>query len=223
MSEMIKLTASDGVSIGAYKATPAGTPKGGIVVLQEIFGVNSHIRRVTDGFAAEGYLAIAPALFDRVQPEVEIGYTPDDIQTGMGLVGKVDQSKTLLDIEAAIKAAQQGGKVGIVGFCWGGSMAFAAASKLDGLSATVGYYGGNIAKMLDMKPKVPTILHFGELDAHIPMSDVDKIKAALPDVPVYTYKADHGFNCDARGSYDKASAAEAMRRTLDAFGKHLRS
>ncbi len=223
MSEMIKLTASDGVSIGAYKANPAGAPKGGIVVLQEIFGVNSHIRRVTDGFAAEGYLAIAPALFDRVQPEVEIGYTPEDVQTGMGLVGKVDQSKTLLDIEAAIKAAQQGGKVGVVGFCWGGSMAFAAASKLDGLSAAVGYYGGNIAKMLDMKPKVPTILHFGELDAHIPKSDVDKIKAALPDVPVYTYKAGHGFNCDARGSYDKASAVEAMGRTLDVFARHLRS
>ncbi|HEX4765875.1 MAG TPA: dienelactone hydrolase family protein [Lichenihabitans sp.] len=222
MSEMIKLTPSDGVSIGAYKAVPAGTPRGGIVVLQEIFGVNSHIRRVTDGFAAEGYLAIAPALFDRVKPGVELGYTPDDIQAGMALVGQGDQAKTLLDIEAAIEAAREGGKVGIVGFCWGGSMAFAAAAKLDGLSAAVGYYGGNIAKMLDLKPKVPTILHFGELDAHIPKSDVDKIKAALPDVPVYTYKADHGFNCDARGSYDKASAAEAMGRTLDVFSKHLR-
>ena len=203
MSETIKLTASDGVTIGAYKATPSGTPKGGIVVLQEIFGVNPHIRRVADGFAAEGYLAIAPALFDRAQPGVEMGYTPDEIGKGMALVGQVDQKATLLDIEAAIKEAAKAGKVGVVGFCWGGSLAFAAAAHLAGLSAAVGYYGGNIAKMLDMKPKVPLMLQFGEKDDHIPMSDIATIKAALPGVPVYTYQAGHGFNCEARGSYDK--------------------
>ncbi len=221
MSGNIKLTASDGVTISAYEATPAGKPRGGIVVLQEIFGVNSHIRRVADGFAAEGYLAIAPAMFDRVQPGVEIGYTPDDIAEGMRIVQQVDQTAAMLDVQAAIKEASKAGKVGVVGFCWGGSLAFASAADLTGLSAAVGYYGGNIAKMLDKKPKVPLILHFGELDQHISKSDVASIKAAVPDVPVYTYNADHGFNCDARGSYDKPSAEQAMARTLAFFKQHV--
>ena len=221
MSQTIKLPTDDGVTIDAYRADPAGKPKGGIVVLQEIFGVNPHIRRVADGFAAEGYLAIAPALFDRAKPGLELDYVPDDIQAGMGYVGQIGPAQTMLDVKAAVKAAAEGGKVGIVGYCWGGSLAFAAACNLDGLAAAVGYYGGNIAKSLDRRPKVPLILHFGEKDAHIPMSDVDKIKAALPDVPVYAYPADHGFNCDARGSYDKPSATQALERTLAFFGKHL--
>ncbi len=221
MSDTIKLTASDGVTIGAYKATPAGKPRGGIVVLQEIFGVNPHIRRVADGFAAEGYLAIAPALFDRVRPGIEIGYSPDEIQEGMKIVQQVDQKAALADVQAAIAAASEGGKVGVVGFCWGGTVAFAASADLSGLSAAVGYYGGGIANMLDKKPKVPLLLHFGELDQHISKGDVAKIKAALPDVPVNTYHADHGFNCDARGSYDRPSAEEAMRRTLEFFRKHV--
>ncbi len=221
MSENIKLTASDGGSISAYKAIPPTKARGGIVVLQEIFGVNPHIRRVADGFAAEGYLAIAPALFDRAKPGVELSYTSEDVTTGMGLVGQIDPKLTMLDIEAAIKAASEAGNVGIVGYCWGGSLAFAASADLAGLSAAVGYYGGNIAKMLDKTPKVPLILHFGELDQHISTSDVAAIKAAKPDVPVYTYHADHGFNCDARGSYDKASAVEAMDRTLAFFHKHV--
>lgn len=221
MSENIKLTASDGTSISAYRAIPPTKARGGIVVLQEIFGVNPHIRRVADGFAAEGYVAVAPALFDRVKPGIELGYTPEDIAAAMDLVGKVDQTLTMLDVEAAIKAASEAGNVGVVGYCWGGSLAFAAASDLGGLSAAVGYYGGNIAKMLGKTPKVPLLLHFGELDKHIPMSDVAAIKAALPDVPVYTYHADHGFNCDARGSYDKPSAVEAMDRTLAFFHKHV--
>ena len=221
MSETIKLTASDGVTIGAYKATPAGKPKAGIVVLQEIFGVNPHIRRVADGFAAAGYLAIAPGLFDRVRPGIEMGYTGEEVAKGMDFVGQLDRKATLLDIDAAIKAASEAGKVGIVGFCWGGSMTFAAAAELPGLSAAVAYYGGNIAKMLDLAPKVPLMLHFGELDTHIPMSDIEAIKAAVPGVPVYTYNAGHGFNCDARGSYDKPSAEAAMARTLEFFGKHI--
>ena len=221
MSETIKLTSSDGVTISAYKATPAGKPRGGIVVVQEIFGVNPHIRRVADGFAAEGYLAVAPALFDRVQPGVELGYSPDDIQQGMKIVQKVDQKAALLDVRGAIEAASEAGKVGVVGFCWGGTLAFASSADLSGLSAAVGYYGGGIAKMLDKKPKVPLLLHFGELDQHISKSDVAKIKAALPEVPVYTYHADHGFNCDARGSHDKPSAGQAMERTLEFFRKHV--
>ncbi len=221
MSRTITLTASDGVTIGAYRADPAGPPKGALVVLQEIFGVNPHIRRVADGFAAEGYLTIAPALFDRARPGVDIGYSPDDIKEGMAIVGQVDQAKTLLDVQAAIDAAKEGGKVGVVGYCWGGTMAFAAACDLSGLSAAVGYYGGHIVHLLDKRPKAPLMLHFGERDDHIPAADLAKIKAAVPDVPIYTYPAGHGFNCDARGSYDKPSAAQALERTLRFFREHL--
>jgi carboxymethylenebutenolidase len=221
MSETIKLTASDGVTIGAYKATPSGTPRGGIVVLQEIFGVNPHIRRVADGFAAQGYVAVAPALFDRVQPGVEIGYTPNDIAEGMRIVKQVNQKAALLDIQAAIAEASKAGKVGVVGFCWGGTLAFATSADLSGVAAAVGYYGGGIAGMLDKKPKVPLMLHFGELDQHISTEDVSEIKAALPGVPVHTYHADHGFNCDARGSFDKPSAEQAMERTLQFFREHV--
>ena len=221
MSQTIKLTAADGATIDAYRADPAGTPKGGLVVLQEIFGVNPHIRRVADGFAAEGYLVIAPALFDRVKPGVELDYTQEGVAAGIALMGQVDQDKALLDVAAAVKAAAAGGKVGVVGYCWGGSLAYAAACGTEGVAAAVGYYGGNIAKSLDRKPRVPLMLHFGERDAHIPKSDVDAIKAALPDVPVHTYDADHGFNCDARGSYDKPSAAQALDRTLAFFARQI--
>ena len=221
MSQTIKLTAADGATIDAYRAEPAGTPRGGLVVLQEIFGVNPHIRRVADGFAAEGYLVIAPALFDRVKPGVELDYTQDGVAAGIALMGQVDQGKALLDVAAAVKAAAAGGKVGVVGYCWGGSLAYAAACATDGVAAAVGYYGGNIVKSLDRKPRVPVMLHFGERDAHIPKSDVDAIKAALPDIPVHTYDADHGFNCDARGSYDKPSAAQALDRTLAFFARQI--
>ena len=221
MSTTIKLTASDGATIDAYRADPAGKPKGGIVVLQEIFGVNPHIRRVADGFAAQGYLAVAPALFDRAEPGLELDYTPDNTSRGVALLGRVGHDKTMLDVAAAVKAAAEGGKVGVVGYCWGGSLAYAAACSLAGVSAAVGYYGGTIAKSLDQRPKVPVMLHFGERDDHIPMSDVAAIRAALPDVPVYTYPAGHGFNCDARGSYDGPSAAEALERTLAFFAQHV--
>ena len=221
MGEMIQLTASDGIKIQAYKATPAGTARGGIVVLQEIFGVNHHIRAVADLYAAAGYLAIAPATFDRVQPGVELGYDAAGMATGMGLVGKVDQAKTLLDVEAAIVVASSAGKVGIVGYCWGGTVAFASACRLTHVAAAVGYYGGGIIGMKDEAPKAPLMLHFGEQDAHIPMGDIAKIKAAQPSVPVYTYVAGHGFNCDERGSFDKASADLARERTLAFFAQHV--
>ncbi len=221
MSQTMTLTAADGVTIDAYRADPAGKPRGGIVVLQEIFGVNPHIRRVADGFAAEGYLAIAPALFDRARAGTELAYGKDDIAQGVAMVAEIGQDKTMLDVAAAVKAAAAGGKVGVVGYCWGGSLAYAAACATDGVAAAVGYYGGNIAKSLDRKPRVPLMLHFGERDAHIPMSAVAAIKAALPGVPVHTYDADHGFNCDARESYDKPSAAAALERTLAFFAQHI--
>ena len=221
MGEMIQLTASDGVKIHAYKATPAGKPRGGIVVLQEIFGVNHHIRAVADLYAAAGYLAIAPATFDRVQQGVELGYDAAGMATGMGLVGKVDQAKTLLDVAAAIVAATSAGKVGVVGYCWGGTVAFASACHLAHVAASVGYYGGGACAMAGDKPQCPTIMHFGETDHSISMADVEKFKAARPETPVYVYPAGHGFNCDERGSWHAESAELARNRTLEHFAKNL--
>jgi carboxymethylenebutenolidase len=220
MGEHLMLTSADGAQIGAYRARPA-TPRGAVVVVQEIYGVNHHIRSVADRFALDGYLAIAPALFDRVSPGIELSYTPEDRAKGMEIVGKVDQAKIMDDIQAAIAAAAAGGKVGVVGYCWGGTLSFLAAVHLQGLAAAVGYYGGGIARAVDKTPKVPIILHFGERDKHIPMSDVANIRARFPEMRVYTYAADHGFNCDERESFDRASADLANSRTLAFFAEHL--
>jgi carboxymethylenebutenolidase len=223
MGETITLTTKDGIKIGAYRARPTGTPLGGMVVVQEIFGVIHHIRTVADRFAAAGYLAIAPALFDRVEPNIELGYQPPDIQRGAAIRGKTELPKTLIDIEAAIAAARAGGKVGIVGYCWGGTLAFAAACRLSGLAAAVGYYGGGIAAMANEKPQVPMILHFGDKDHSISLADIEKIKAARPEVPVYIYPdAGHGFSCDERGSFDPAAAELAAKRTMEFFSQHIR-
>jgi carboxymethylenebutenolidase len=221
MGETITLKTKDGVDISAYVAKPAGKPRGGLVVLQEIFGVNSHIRSVADLYASHGYLVIAPALFDRVQPGFEVGYTPEDVQKGFTLVQNVKRDKTLLDIAASIDYVKHAGKVGLVGYCWGGTMAYASACQLSGLSAVAGYYGGGIIAMKDETPQVPTILHFGELDKNIPLEGVNEVKKAQPKVPVYIYHADHGFNCDQRGSYDQPSAELARTRTLEFFASHL--
>ena len=155
--------------IRAWRADPSGKPRGGIVVIQEIFGVNSHIRAVTDRFAAEGYLAVAPAIFEHVEPKFEVGYDAPSRERGIAIMGKVDHEQILRDVVAAIAVAKEGGKVGIVGYCLGGTVAWAAAGKLSGLSAAVGYYGGGIIGQKDLKPKVPTLLHFGEKDTHIPI------------------------------------------------------
>jgi carboxymethylenebutenolidase len=221
MGEKITLTCKDGQTIGAYVARPAGAPKGGIVVLQEIFGANQHIRKTADLYAAEGYLAIAPALFDRVEPGLELGYTGDDPKKGMETRGKTELPKTLMDIEAAIDAVKDAGKVGIVGYCWGGTLAYASAVNLPGVAAAVGYYGGGIAGMSDKKPNAPTMLHFGEKDHSISMADVEKVKANQPDIPVFVYPAGHGFNCDERASFDRESADLARSRTLAFFARHL--
>lgn len=223
MGQMMTLKASDGHSFGAWRADPAGTPKGAIVVIQEIFGVNSHIRNVTDRFASEGYVAIAPAIFDRAQRDFECGYSPDEIAVAREFIGKIPMDQMLLDTQAAIDAVKDKGPVGIVGFCLGGSIAFLAAGKLSGLSAAVGYYGGMVAKNVDLKPKIPVQLHFGEDDNGIPMSDVEQVKAKRPEVEVFTYKgAGHGFHCDERGSYNKEAADTAWPRTTGFFAKHLR-
>jgi carboxymethylenebutenolidase len=221
MGENINLTAKDGATIGAYRSAPADEPKGGMVVLQEIFGVNHHIRAVADRYAAAGYLAIAPALFDRVEPGVELGYGEADRPRAMDIRGKTKLEETLADIEAAVALAAAGGSVGVVGYCWGGTLAWAAATRLSGISAAVGYYGGGIAGMLNEQPRAPVMLHFGERDKHIPLSDVEKIRTAHPEIPVFVYPADHGFNCDERESYDAASAKEAQARTFAFFAENL--
>jgi carboxymethylenebutenolidase len=219
----IKLTASDNFQLGAYRADPSGAPKGAIVVIQEIFGVNHHIRTVCDRLAAEGYVAIAPAIFDRVEPNFTSGYSPDEIAVARKFVANPDWPAMLRDTQAAIDAVKDAGPVGIIGFCLGGSLAYAAATKLSGLKAAVGYYGGAIVRFADDKPKVPTQLHFGEKDAGIPLSDVETIKAKRPEVEVFIYPgAQHGFHCDERASYDKASADVAWPRSMEFFATHLK-
>lgn len=221
MGDMVTLTAKDGVKIKAYRATPNGKPRGGIVVLQEIFGVNRHVRKVADEFALAGYLVIAPALFDRVAPDVELGYGPDDIKRGMDIRGKTKFEDTLADIEAAVAAATEAGAVGIVGYCWGGTLAYAAATHLQGIAAAVCYYGSGIANMRRETLMAPTQFHFGERDKSIPPADIEKIREAHPDSAFYIYPADHGFSCSERPSFDAQSAELAQSRTLEFFAHYL--
>ena len=223
MGKDITLTASDGFKLGAYRADPAGAAKGAIVVIQEIFGVNHHIRSVCDRLAAEGYVAIAPSIFDRSQPNFQCGYTPDEIANARKFIANPDWPAMLRDTQAAIDAVKNVGAVGIIGFCLGGSIAYAAATKLSGLSAAVGYYGGAVVRFADDKPKVPTQLHFGEKDAGIPLADVETIKSKRPEVEVFVYPgAQHGFHCDERASYDKTSAEIAWPRSLAFLAKHVK-
>lgn len=215
MGETIKLTAEDGHEFNAYIALPEGTPKGGVVVMQEIFGVNEHIRSDTDKFAALGYAAIAPAVFDRIERGVELGYDEAGFAKGRSIVMELGWDGPIKDVKAAADHLSQYGKVGGVGYCWGGSLAWLAATRL-GIPSS-GYYGGRTASLVDEQPKAAVQLHFGEKDSHIPMSDVEKIKAAHPGVPVYVYPAGHGFNCDDRADYDEAAAKLALDRTLELF------
>jgi carboxymethylenebutenolidase len=218
----IKLIASDGFQPGAYRADPAGKPKGALVVIQEIFGVNHHIRHVCDRIAAEGYVAVAPAIFDRIEPNFTSGYSPEEIAVARKFVANPDWDAMLRDTQAAIDAVKDVGPVGIIGFCLGGSVAYAAATKLTGLKAAVGYYGGAVVRFADDKPQAPTQLHFGEKDSGIPLSDVETIRAKRPDVEIFVYPgAQHGFSCNERPSYDKASADLAWPRSMEFFAKHL--
>ncbi len=230
MGEFIDLKAADGHVFPAYVARPAGQPKAAVVVLQEIFGVNSHIRSVADGYAAEGYLAVAPATFHRVKPQVELGYTEDDMKAGFAhktTVEALPAQGVMPDIQAAIDwAAEQkagSGKVGIVGFCMGGLLAWRAACTLSGLSAAVPYYGGGVTTPDEVArvPQVPVLAHFGDQDHWIPLDSVEAFKRAHPDVEVHVYHANHGFNCDQRGSYNAEAARLARERTLAFFARHL--
>ncbi|MDB5899074.1 MAG: hypothetical protein JWP41_2676 [Ramlibacter sp.] len=226
MGQFTELKAADGQMIPAYVAQPAGKPKGGIVVIQEIFGVNSHIQSVADLYAAQGYLAVAPAIFHRVKPDVDLGYTSEDMAAGMALKTATEALPApgvMQDIQAAINHAAQGGKVGIVGFCYGGLLAWRAACELTGLSAAVPYYGGGVTTPDEVKrkPKVPVLAHFGDKDKHISVESVEAFRKAQPGIEVQLYPADHGFNCDQRGSYDAEAAKRARERTLAFFAKHL--
>ena len=221
MGTTIELTAADGHRLSAYRADPQGKPRGGLVVIQEIFGVNSHIRGVADGYAADGYLAIAPALFDRVERGFEVGYTPPEVERGRAVRAKVSLDDALKDVAATIKAASAAGRVGIVGYCWGGTVAWAAATRLDGLACSAPHYGGGIAEIAAERPRCPVMFHFGETDQQIPMADVEKIRKAQPAQTVHVYPAGHGFNCDQRGSYHAESAKLARERTLAFLRKNV--
>lgn len=222
MGQDVTLTASDQFELGAYRTTPAGTPKGAVVVIQEIFGVNHHIRTVCDRFAEQGYVAVAPAIFDRIERNFQSGYSPEEVAIARKFVANPDWPAMLRDTQAAIDSVKDVGPVGIIGFCLGGSVAYAAATKLTGLSAAIGYYGGAIVRFADDRPAVPTQLHFGEMDHGIPLSDVETIRAKRPEVEVFVYDgAQHGFGCDERASYDKPSADLARQRSLAFFARHL--
>lgn len=226
MGQFIDLTAKDGFTFPAYVAEPKGTPKGAVVVLQEIFGVNSHIRSVADGYAAEGYLAVAPSTFQRTKPGVELGYSDEDMKAGSALKAAAEalpKPGVLQDIQAAVDYAARAGKVGIVGYCWGGLLTWRAAAEVSGLSAAAPYYGGGMTTPEEsvLEPQVPVLAHFGDNDHWIPLDTVDAFKKAHPDVEVHVYACGHGFNCEQRGSYNAEAAELAKDRTLAFFAKHL--
>jgi carboxymethylenebutenolidase len=216
----LQLRAADGHAFSAYLARPEGRARGGIVVVQEIFGVTGHIERVAEQFAAAGYLGIAPALFDRQERDVSLPYDTAGIARGVGFMQKADFGDVMADLQAAIDAVAHAGAVGMVGYCWGGLVTYLAGSRTS-LAAGVAYYGGGITRFLEPVPRCPMQFHFGEQDTHIPLSDVDKIHAAFPLGDYHTYAAGHGFNCTDRASYDAAAAHLAFARTKEFFGKHL--
>jgi carboxymethylenebutenolidase len=217
-TDTVELKAVDGHRLEACRVAPAGKPRGGIVVVQEIFGVNHHIRAVTAQYAAAGYLAVAPALFDRVERHADVPYA--DVARGRAIREQLKTEQALLDLKAAIDAVAGAGKVGMVGYCWGGTLTYVAACHLA-LAAGVVYYGGGLPKVLDRTPKCPLMLHFGERDAHIPLADVEQVKKAYPLGHYYLYPAEHGFNCSERPSFEPASAALALQRSLDFLHRHV--
>jgi carboxymethylenebutenolidase len=228
MSTQIELTAADGFRFPVYQALPIGPARGAVVVLQEIFGVNAHIRAVADGFAAQGYLALAPSTFHRIKPGVEMGYTPDDIAAGVALKAQVEglpAPGVLQDIQATIDHAALAckGKVAVVGYCWGGLLTWRAACELRGIAAAVPYYGGGMTQSTEVvrRPRCPVLAHFATRDQSIPMEGVTTFGQAHPEVELHLYDAGHGFNCDHRGAYNAAAAKLAAERTLAFFNRML--
>ncbi|HTV04748.1 MAG TPA: dienelactone hydrolase family protein [Acidobacteriaceae bacterium] len=222
MSKWKTLRTEDGHELNAYVAQPAGEPFAGLVMIQEIFGVNAHIRSVADSYASDGFFVVAPAIFDRIERGVELSYEGEDMQKARGLAMKLNVENIIKDIQAAIEYARSvtGKKTGVIGYCLGGSIAWLAACRLN-IDAAVGYYGGFIAQHLSENPTCQVMLHFGNKDDHIPPEVVGKIAAAHPDIPIYQYDAGHGFNCDVRSAYDAASAKLARERSLEFLKKVL--
>jgi len=220
MSGVVKLQASDGHELDAYVAEPDGKPWGALILVQEIFGVNQHMRSVADRFAQEGFYAVVPALFDRVEPNVEL--TEAGMQKGIALAQKIEVNDALKDVDAALQyAAKKTGKpAGVVGYCYGGTLAWLSATRLSP-AAAVAYYGGQIGRFALESPRAPVLLHFGKQDGHIPQADVEKVHAAHPEVEICWYDAGHAFNNDTRASYNAEAANEAMARTLAFFNRHL--
>lgn len=222
MGTQRQLHAEDGFTLGAYESLPEGEPKAGVVIVQEIFGVNGHIRSVVDGYASEGYAVIAPQIFDRVERDVELGYEPTDMSTGIRMaMTDSDRAKILVDIQAAIEEVGKWGSVAVIGYCFGGLLTWLSACKLRQVDAAVAYYGGGIAAEKDLTALCPVMMHFGEKDAMIPAADVSSVREAQPNVTVHTYDADHGFNCDHRASFDATAATTAKERTLAFLAQHL--
>jgi carboxymethylenebutenolidase len=222
MGSQIELTASDGHHLGAYRAEPEGAPCGAVVVIQEIFGVNHHIRAVCDRYADLGYVTVAPALFDRLVRDFQSGYSAEEIAHARGFIGKLDWDATMRDVEAAVDSVRDVGPVAVVGFCLGGSLAFMAATRSDGIGAAIGYYGSKIAAAADEVPRCPTQLHFGAEDHGIPLTDVELIRAKRPDCEIHVYEgAGHGFSCDERASYHPEAAGQAWRRSTGWLERHL--
>ena len=224
MGKDITLTAKDGFRLGGYRADPQSPAKGAVVVIQEIFGVNHHIRAVCDRLAGEGYKALAPAVFDRISPGFQSGYSEAEVTKAREVIGKADFAKIIVDADAAIDALMKEGPTAIMGFCLGGTVSFIASTQPNDLKAAVCYYGGMTAKHADKKPLCPVEMHFGEKDGHIPLSDVDSIKQKRPEAEIHVYTgAGHGFHCDERGSYEPKSAKIAWERSMaflkKAFGK----
>jgi carboxymethylenebutenolidase len=222
MGKTIELTAADGYKLSAYRAEPQGKPKGALIVAMEIFGVNSHIRSIADGYAADGYLAIAPALFDRVERGYDTGYGPADRQKGIDIIQKkINLDDTMKDVAAALQSVASAGKAGIVGYCWGGRVSWLSAAKVGGLACAISYYGGGIPGLADLQPKCPVLFHWGETDQSLPLDQVKAFAAKHSGETHYFYPAGHGFNCDQRESYDAASAKLARTRSLEFLRKHV--
>ncbi|HLT01956.1 MAG TPA: dienelactone hydrolase family protein [Geminicoccaceae bacterium] len=221
MGKIVEGTAADGHRLSMYRADPAGERRGALVVVQEIFGVNGHIRSVCDDYAGQGYVVIAPALFDRVERGIELGYGPEDVTRGRALREKVSLDQALADVEAAAKEVAAHGKIGVIGYCWGGTVAWVAATRSRTFAAAVSYYGGGVPDLAQEQPNCPVLLHFGDQDQSIPLAGVEKVKAAHPELPVHIYPAGHGFNCDQRASYHAESARLARERTLAFLREHI--
>ncbi len=223
MGEMFKLTASDGFELNAYRAEPEGKPRAGVVVIQEVWGVNSWVRSVADRFARHGYLAVAPAMFDRLDYGYESeNYGPEQFVVIRGMMEKFSHETALLDVEAAVGAASAAGKVGITGYCFGGAVTWRAAHSGMGLSAGSGYYGGGVPSYIDLAPSIPLEMHFGDRDNGIPLEQIEALKERYPEVGIHVYPAGHGFcNSDRPASFDEAACTKASARTLDFFRRHL--